>query len=496
MKRLLFVFLWVLLGATFVFGAWYVLHGDIQYTSDVARDFLLLHEISQKGIVLIGPSSSTKLFHGILWMYLNYPVYALSGGNPVVSGWFWVFLSMCSVFGGFYVAKKLFTLDVAYVYALIYALFLAFHVRYFYNPDGVMLVIPFVFYFFIEFLKTKKIKFLVFHLLIVGAMVQFEMAIGIPFALLSFGYVLYKTIKWKKYIHLLTFLIIPLTQLNFIIFDLRHDFLISKLVYHFLTSAGRDKLHIFSMIWQRIIYLMSTVEFSRINVWNINTIIMIVIFVAIFLQIRAEKNVQTYALFLYFYLGFFVLSMANAGGLLYFYVYPLFPLVFLIFASLITSRIKVLIVLLLFVTYLTNMVVAATDMYAEANLFAGKTADSWLFFNNLAQKVFTGPEKSFGYFVFDPDVVAYQSKYVLLYEQHVSSKDVAYFKKEPITYLVIAYNTYGQDLYWKQQQLHITASPSATIAYDNGYKVEKFQLLQKDIQTPVEPNLDPGLMFR
>src|SRR5688572_10815215 len=73
-------------------SSWYVLHNDLVFNSDIARDFLLFEEISQKKIVLIGPRASgiPGLFHGPLWLYVNYPAYIIGQGNPVVVGWWWV----------------------------------------------------------------------------------------------------------------------------------------------------------------------------------------------------------------------------------------------------------------------------------------------------------------------------------------------------------------------------------------------------------------------
>lgn len=69
----------------------YVMHGEVHLTNDIGRDFLLLQELDQKMIVLIGPRTNVQgAFHGVLWTYLNYPAYLLGGGNPVTVAWFWV----------------------------------------------------------------------------------------------------------------------------------------------------------------------------------------------------------------------------------------------------------------------------------------------------------------------------------------------------------------------------------------------------------------------
>lgn len=87
-------------------AAWYVLHDDIILSADIARDFSLFKEIDAKKIILIGPRSSvSSLFHGPLWLYLNYPAYLLGKGDPVVVGYYWVFLTIIFLIASFIIAK-------------------------------------------------------------------------------------------------------------------------------------------------------------------------------------------------------------------------------------------------------------------------------------------------------------------------------------------------------------------------------------------------------
>lgn len=115
--------------------SWYVLHNDIFFYTDIARDFFLFQEIATKKFVLLGPKSSTTgLFHGPLWMYLNFPAFFLGRGNPVVVGWFWILLIAGFLLSSFVIAKKLFNDSIAYIYTLLLAISLIFVARGLYNP--------------------------------------------------------------------------------------------------------------------------------------------------------------------------------------------------------------------------------------------------------------------------------------------------------------------------------------------------------------------------
>src|SRR3990167_3534873 len=95
MKSLTYLFFLLFIMLNIYFSAYPVLHGEVNFLSDVARDFLLLREIDAKKIILIGPrSNASGLFHGPLWSYLNYPVYKIVQGNPVAQAWFWLGLGV------------------------------------------------------------------------------------------------------------------------------------------------------------------------------------------------------------------------------------------------------------------------------------------------------------------------------------------------------------------------------------------------------------------
>ena len=64
---------------------------DIFYDTDIARDFLLWQEMSDKHkLTLIGGRSSLPgLFHGPLYYWLGWPFFLLAGGNPLGVAVFW-----------------------------------------------------------------------------------------------------------------------------------------------------------------------------------------------------------------------------------------------------------------------------------------------------------------------------------------------------------------------------------------------------------------------
>lgn len=178
------VFLLVLVNI--ILSAWSVLHNTIYYYTDIGRDFLIFDEIVTKKFVIFGPRADMQgLFHGILWHYLNVPVYILGGGNPVVLGWFWIGLTVLFLGSVYFITKRLFDEESALVALLLTSGAMVEISQGFFHGNGAMLIMPLFFYSFITYVQTRQIRFLVICLITIGMLVQFEIALGVPLGLLT-----------------------------------------------------------------------------------------------------------------------------------------------------------------------------------------------------------------------------------------------------------------------------------------------------------------------
>ena len=503
MNKIKYILSAVLIGISLFFCSWYVLNGDVDFGSDIARDFLLFREIDAKQFILIGPKSSVEgLFHGPLWLYLNYPAYLLGGGNPVIVGWFWVSLIGEFLIPFFYIAKKLFNEASAILFVLMTVLYMSFHANSFTNPVGTMFLIPINFYIFIRYLQTLKFKYLILYIFILGLLIQFEMAIGIPFTILSFIYLFAKTYKEKKLKHMFSFLVILIPLSTFIFFDLRHDFIMFKALLRYISpeSGNSIKYSPINLLIDRFSLMTTQVEFLRFNPNFRNLIVGAIFIFFLGLGLKDKKYKQIYFTFLYFYAGFFILTFINRGPILYFYFYPLFPLVFLIFSSFVTSRYKNLFLILFFVIYLLNFQNALNDINSSKNTIS-KIENSWKFLKNLSDKTFSGDEKELGYFIYTPDIIGYGPKYAFLYNQkNYKDKNISYFQKKNTTYIIVATpaknNPYLSYTWWKENKVKITKKPQSSVTLENGWVIEKYELTDEEVKVPHDSGIDPGLGFR
>lgn len=503
MKKYLKLLIFVLLGINLIFALWFVLNNDIVFSSDIARDFLLFGEILQKKIILIGPKSSVAgLFHGPLWLYVNFPAYLIGNGNPVIVGYWWVLLSFAVLIPYYYMAKDLFNKNAAYLFILMASLFFSFHTKSMFNPDGAMFAIPFFFYFFIKYLNTWKIKYLIAHILTTGFIIQFELAIGIPLFGLSLVYLLFRILKSGNKKHILAFLVILIPLSTFMIFDLRHQFLLLHGVLRYLSPSSGDpaKYNYAFMLLDRAKLMISQVEFIRPDPNFRNMIVAVIFIFFLYTQIKHRKYNLIYFSFLYFYVGFYALTLINKGAVLSFYMYPFFPLVFLMFSTFITSKFSKVFLVIFIIIYLINVNTAITDA-KNAYGFFGKDLTSWKFLNNMANTFFSQKENKFGYFLYTPDVIGYGPKYALSYQQKFH-KDVSatYIDKQRVTFVIVAPqavdNPFITYKWWKENTINIRSNPISVINFSNGYKIEKYNFTKKEIDIPYNKNYDPGLGFR
>lgn len=488
---------------SFVLYTWFVLNGELHFSSDIARDFFLLNEISQKKLILIGPKSSVMgLFHGPLWLYLNYPAYLIGGGNPITVAWYWIILTGLFIYSCYFVGKKLFNEHAGYLFALMTSLYMFFHIDEYFNPIGAMFLIPINFYLIVMYLRKYQLKYLILYVIISGFIIQLELAIGIPLFALSIFLLLFKLLKSNRKKHLWAIFLIALPLSNFILFDLRHEFLITNSVLRYLSPESGDavKYNYLYMFYDRAKLMIINVEILRFDPLYRNTITGVIFIFFLILQIKDNKYRSIYFLFLYFYVGFFVMSLINKGPILYFYFFPFFPFVFLIFSSFITSRYKNIFLIIFFIIYLLNLYSVYDDITSSKRSI-GVSETSWKFLNTMANNVYSGNEKSFGYFVYTPDVIGYGPKYALKYEQTVhKDKEAFYFQKKPITYIIVAppaeNNPYLSYEWWKTQRVMIDKKPVSSTTFKNGYRIEKYELTDDEVKIPFDPGIDPGLSFR
>lgn len=502
-----------------ILASWWVINGNIFFHTDIARDFLLMEDIiDNKQLTLIGPRSGAipGLFHGPLWLYMNAPAYLIGGGDPVIVGWFWVVLYVTSLLIIYCVGKKMFDEETGLLSALLLSVITILNVRTLFNPYGALLLLPLYYYFLYDYLQSKKLKILILSLFLLGLIIQFQMAFGVPILLLTLVFLLYFLYKNKRLIHLISFFILLIPLSSFILFDIRNNFLQLNSVANYLWGGqthGKLDFNLLQLIIVRI--RESVIDGLGIITQNNTYITMLLLLTIIFvifhsLRQKDQKTRLVHFLFSYFYLGFWFLAIFFKGPLWNYYYIPFIPLIILIFVSLKERMNKNIFYIIFFLIYAVNLKTAVKDISVYDSNPLEQDVSTWQFNKLVAEKVLEGEREEFGYFIFTPDLYGYSPRFALnFYQKRNKDKKIYPYKKDSVTYLIIAPPPeYGRDpnsiwyqkntnsKLWKSNDLRITKNPDSVISFKNGFVIEKYYLSEDEIKVEPNPYLIQSIFFR
>lgn len=476
------------------------------YDADIARDFLLLQEIQDKGFILIGPRSGAApgFFHGPLWSYLNFPAFFLGQGDPIAVGWFWVLLSIFQIGTTFWLGKKFLGTTASYLVTLLISVQMVSFTRAFFNPSGALICMPIFLGTLLLFLKTKELKFLLLHAFIGGLIFQFQIAVGAPLLVLSF--LLIGTLTLRKRLPAYSPLgfvgfIPPL--LSYIAFDLRHNFSLSRAVVLYLSGHHAPAYQSFvAKLTDRAGAMLTSGTFFLPTEWN-NFSFWLFLGAAL-LTIRATLKKDYLSLFFgYFYIGFYVLSLIHQGGWGFYYYFPLFPVAFLFLVAALQSFSRVLMIVVVLVLTVVQLQWQTMTLVFDLSQI-GQRQMSWQFHNRIAKVTFEeARNKDFGFFLYSPDIQGYRSKYPVVFQQKLHpDKKVHLYQKLPETFVELA-GPPEYDLPWQpdpsgflQNSLQLKKEPSQSLIFKDGYKLEQFYLSEEETKVSFDQDINNWLHFR
>lgn len=500
----------------FLASRW-IIDGNIFFHTDIARDFLLLEDIvDNKNLTLIGPRSGAipGLFHGPLWLYLNAPAFLIGGGNPVYVGWFWVILYLLSLFIIYYVGKRMFGQKKGLLSALLLSTVTMINVRSLFNPYGALLLFPLFFYFFITYLQSPRLKTLILSILILGFIIQFQMAFGVPILFLTLGYLIYYLLRKRKLAQLISISVLLLPLSSFILFDLRNKFIQLNSIKDYLwgsQSHGKLNLDLFQLGSMRIKESITDgLGMITQNNFNLSTLLLVLFIIGIYLSFKKKGNKSfPINIAVFFYLGFWVSTIFFKGPVWNYYYLPFIPLLILFFISLKEKINRIIFYAAFILIYVINLQAGINDVNNYNPNPLEQDVSTWKFNKLVAEKVFSGSENEFGYFIFTPDLYGYSPRYALNFYQKNKNKKVYPYQKKEVTYLIITPPpVYGKDPnsvwyqkntnrnLWKSNDIRIAKEPESTVLFENGFVIEKYRL--SDEETKVEPNpyLIKDIFFR
>ena len=246
---LLFVFL------IFSFFRFYHLNERVIFDWDQERDAFIIKQIlTENKLTLIGPRvlGPEGFFLGPYFTYLLTPFYFITTLHPQAIVLFIVLYNLTFFALAYWLLQKLFNRQTALIFLLIWSLHLSLIEidQIAWNPILVPLMVVFSWFFLAKYFKKPSLFFSLIIGLIIGMGINFhfQLIYLIPFSLV---FLINKKLNFKR---IMTFLIgIGLTFLPLFLFDLRHQFLNTRLLINFLTpkNGGAD-LFAWLPVWQNI----------------------------------------------------------------------------------------------------------------------------------------------------------------------------------------------------------------------------------------------------
>lgn len=515
MKTLL-LFIAILLIA-FLLRSTMLLNGDFWYLSDQARDLLLAKSlVADHQFTLIGGRTGLGgLFHGALWIYLITPFFFIAKGNP-----FWTLapifeiVNLGLVASGFLVGWKLYNKGMG----LLFAIFLALSKELVNVSSGTtnaeVFPIVFIFYLYsmIRFLRKDE-KYFAISLFLIGLGFQFESA----FAVLLIPITIIAILLRKKVPQPKTFLLGIVGFLTavstFILFDIRHQFLMTTSAIKLFTNIQKPLpgYEQYANIGFRFI--------DRItNLWNslftplysrnvlVDSIVFLFIVVSILILLKKiySKQVEIFEKEFIFIL----LCPLLVFGAYILYPLPLWPHYLLptavIAIFILGLSIKILwakpIIKPLIVLFLALAVLPALsdikNFYSAS--YSSNTDGSYINQLTVAKWVFNDSQnKKAGYFVYTPGILTYNMDYIFWWLSYNNKKDQLTSIKTDNTYLIMyppQKEDPGAHNFWKENVIKTDAKPIKTKKFDSGIIVEKIDLSKDKLE--VDPNYFQNLIFR
>lgn len=235
--------------------------GFFAFTYDQGRDLLKVAQIIfDHHLTLIGATTGLQgVFYGPWWYYFLSPILFLSDGNPQGVANFFGFLSILTIVFLYILLKKI-TNSPLLAFSLAFVASTSgswmFAPTIIWNTSLTPILLIAFFYFIDKIINTRQSTSLYFFLL--GAITFLIMDSELPFGLMLSLYLLiavflFRKIFYKKQL-LLSILGLAIILLPRIVFDIRHNFLISRSIISYLIEPKiyGDQIPMVQRFWYRV----------------------------------------------------------------------------------------------------------------------------------------------------------------------------------------------------------------------------------------------------
>jgi len=494
-----------------------ILSQNILFLFDNGRDLLYVKKIVlEHDLILIGPSSGglQGFFHGVWWYYLLTIPYILGHGNPAVAT---LFMAICSTISVVLASVVIYKISKSYIGTILIAIIFSFSTfsvstsRFIWNPFPIVWLMPLYFLFVYLFSRQKAFSLPVIAL-ITGFIFSFEVIYGIPLAISLFIFMIIWLFKKDKIMNkikiiLISSLLFSIAFAPSVVFDLRHDFLITKSVTKVLTTGGDVITHKDTekptSISERLslraddLYTYSIASITN-NIY-ISLLIFAIFVYGLFILFKSKQHKDIYfakLIIMTLLIPFFVFMTLKYSVWSYYWVgNP--PLYSLLIAFIIAKSSKkvanlkiatfLLIALLLFTYNISN------SFANWNNGIINKGKDNLSTQLEIVDKIHKDAGSNpFSVYVLTPPVYDYVYRYLFLWKGYYDYKIFPHEDKQKIIYLILEPSVSDPDgKYFKKNVVRTKNKPDKVFEFPGGVRVEK--VITDKNEEPVDPNYFPRL---
>lgn len=396
---------------------------------DQGRDAIVVDSILHGKLTLIGPTTGIEgIFLGPFYYYFLAVGYFLGQGSSVVASYWQTLFVILGLFITFLICRIYFSFRVG-IFSLFLMTFSFSQIkldRWLSNPTPAIMFAPLTTLLLLLSLKTPNV-FLPLATLSLGILLQLEASSSFIIMLLTFLFIAIYRKKYTLISIVLAILAFFLTLLPQILFELKHNFLITKLLLNFINgNVQTENQSTFQLpsnpTFANRLDLYSTTFLEKLKLnfdQNFSFLFVIFLIISIFYVIKNWSKPVTKLLALWFYgsLLFFVFYNGNYGSINSYYFIPVFPAFFILTALILNwvSKYKILqpIVVLLMILFIYDQVPMSLSYLSSG--VEGSTTIALGSQVNAVKYVIADAEGNYNWDAYVPPVIPYTYTYLFKY---------------------------------------------------------------------------------
>ena len=418
----------VVLGAIFV--RVYRVDQILWFYFDQGRDALVIWDFWHKGdLFFVGPTTGIAgIFRGPWYYWLIAPIYLVGGGDPIWPATFLSLLSVVAVIFIFILGKEIAGRSAGLIAAIIasFSYYIMIASRWLSNPTPMLIISVLIIFSSFRIIDSKKpTKYWLLILFLLGMAMQFGSAAEIFYFPVVALIVIWKRKTLSKRLLFVSFCLLVISFLPQIIFDIRHQGILSGNIQKFLFEEGSFKLSFWEIIKIRLPFywdmFTNKIWPGEPNLIKSATVMGFLVFVANWREILKNNKFKITLLFWISPMIGMLFFQGNYGNVYDYYFTGFYLIFILLFSTIFSFLLRSSFGLILLVTFfffffkinlplIKNFITAGVDGPTTVAFGNQKQAVDWIY-----EDLPAGRQVPFSIDVYVPPVIPYAYDYLFVW---------------------------------------------------------------------------------